>query len=114
MRFTKSASFTVLQRKTWRENNLAGSDEDIAGKFDKHLIGQFGPYVMRYRTATLTSIVLMLLYTVANLANPYLIGLAIDQYISHSALGGLALIGVILLVVNIIMWQAQYWQFWTM
>ena len=29
-------------------------------------------------------------------------------------LRGLAIIGVILLVVNIAMWQAQYWQIWTM
>src|SRR5258708_15734692 len=69
---------------------------------------------MRYRTATLASIILMLLYTVANLANPYLIGVAIDRYIGHSDLAGLAWIGGILILVNVIMWQAQYWQVWTM
>src|SRR5258708_20021696 len=69
---------------------------------------------MRYRTATLASIILMLLYTVANLANPYLIGVAIDRYIGHSDLAGLAWIVGILILVNVIMWQAQYWQVSTM
>lgn len=110
----KSQPSTSLQRTSWRENYLAGSDEDITGKFDWRLTRQFGPYIMRYRTATLASIILMLLYTVANLANPYLIGVAIDRYIGHSDLAGLAWIGGILILVNVIMWQAQYWQVWTM
>ncbi|MFL5625048.1 MAG: ABC transporter ATP-binding protein [Ktedonobacteraceae bacterium] len=110
----KSKSSTLFHRTSWRENYLASSDEDISGKFDWRLVKQFSPYILRYRTATLASIVLMLLYTVANLANPYLIGVAIDRYISQSDLAGLALIGGILILVNIIMWQAQYWQVWTM
>jgi hypothetical protein len=39
---------------------------------------------------------------------------AIDQFIGHGDVKGLALISVALIVVNILMWQAQYWQVWTM
>ena len=98
----------------WRENSLESDDENVTQRFDWHLIGKFAPYLARYRFATIASVVLMLLYTAFSLANPYLIGVAIDQFITHSNLGGLAILGVVLLVVNIGMWQAQYWQVWTM
>jgi len=111
----RMSSYTAhRQRNRWRENSLEGADENVTQNFDWQLIGKFGPYLARYRRATLASVGLMLLYTAFSLANPYLIGVAIDQFISRSDLQGLAFIGVLLLVVNIGMWQAQYWQVWTM
>jgi ABC-type multidrug transport system fused ATPase/permease subunit len=108
-------SYIAYRRRTaWIENSLAHSDEDINAKFDWGSIRLFGPYIARYRFQVALSILLMLIFTGLNLANPYLIGVAIDSYISQRNIGGLALIGVILLVVNIAMWQAQYWQIWTM
>ena len=102
------------QRHRWRENSLESADENIAGKFDWYIIRKFLPYLARYKGWTLSSVILMLLYTACSLANPYLIGLAIDQFISHNDVRGLTMIGVVLIVVNILMWQAQYWQVWTM
>src|SRR5947209_5078392 len=105
---------TQRWRNPWHENSLEGADEDVSKKFNWQLTGKFGPYVARYRGWTSASIALMLLYTVFNLANPYLIGVAIDRFIGHNDLRGLAIIGVVLIIVNICMWQAQYWQVWTM
>jgi ATP-binding cassette, subfamily B, multidrug efflux pump len=102
------------QRHRWRENSLESADENTAGKFDWYIISKFLPYLARYKGRTLASVILMLLYTACSLANPYLIGLAIDQFISHNDVRGLTMIGVVLIVVNILMWQAQYWQVWTM
>ncbi|HEU0000843.1 MAG TPA: ABC transporter ATP-binding protein [Ktedonobacteraceae bacterium] len=102
------------QRKLWRENSLERSDENVSRKFDWQLIGKFGPYLARYKGWTFASIGLMLLYILFSLANPYLIGVAIDQFISHGDLKGLAIISVVLIVINVLMWQAQYWQVWTM
>ena len=111
----KQNSYTTHgQRIRWRENSLEGADENVSKKFDWYVIRKFGPYVARYKSWTLASIALMVLYTVLNLANPFLIGVAIDQFISHSDLRGLAITGTILIVVNVFMWQAQYWQVWTM
>src|SRR5579872_542440 len=111
----KNASYTAFKSRTvWRENRLENADENESGKFSWYLTRRFAPYIARYRGSTLTSIVLMLLYTAFSLATPFLIGLAIDQYIQHGDLHGLAIIGIIMLVVNIAMWQAQYWQVWTM
>ena len=107
--------FMAHRRKSrLRENSLESSDENVSGSFSWHYIKQFGPYIARYRAAVVGSFVLMLVYTLLNLANPYLIGVAIDSFITHHDLRGLGIIGVILLVVNVLMWQAQYWQVWTM
>lgn len=112
---TKVASYvTYRQRRSWGENSLEGSDENINGNFDWKLAGQFRPYLARYKGATIASIVLMLLYTVFSLANPYLIGVAIDNFITHSDIQGLTIISIVLLVDNLLMWQSQYWQVWTM
>ena len=105
---------TQRWRNPWHENSLEGADEDVSKKFNWYLVKEFAPYVARYRGWTLASVVLMLLYTAFSLANPYLIGLAIDQYIGHNDIRGLAIIGIVLIVVNVFMWQAQYWQVWTM
>ncbi|MHB8600714.1 MAG: ABC transporter ATP-binding protein [Ktedonobacteraceae bacterium] len=112
---TKNASYAAFKSRTvWRENRLENADENESGKFSWYLTRRFAPYIARYRGSTITSIVLMLLYTVFSLATPFLIGLAIDQYITHGDLHGLAIIGIIMLAVNVLMWQAQYWQVWTM
>ena len=111
----KASSYAAQrQQHYWRENSLAFADEDEALHFDWKLVKSFGPYLARYRGATLVSVLLMLVYIVLNLSNPYLIGLAIDSFITNHDLNGLAVMSVILLVLNVAMWQAQYWQVWTM
>jgi ABC-type multidrug transport system fused ATPase/permease subunit len=109
-----SAYTTRDKRNRWHENTLERADENITGKFDWYIIRKFRPYLALYKRWTLASVILMLLYTVLNLANPYLIGVAIDRFIGHNDWRGLAIIGTILIVINILMWQAQYWQVWTM
>jgi len=95
-------------------SDLTLMDEDESGTFEWGLAARFLPYIRPYRLAALGSVALMLLYTAANLATPALIGVAIDRYIRHGDLPGLTFISIVLLVVNAVMWQAQYWQVWTM
>ena len=102
------------RRRHWRENALESSDENVGKKFDWQLIRKFGPYLARYKGWTFASIGLLLLYILFSLANPFLIGMAIDRFISHGDLKGLALISIVLIGINVLMWQAQYWQVWTM
>src|SRR5437870_3857481 len=99
-KLTKYAYVNQKKQHSWKENSLAGSDEDIESKFEWRVIKHFGPYISRYKLPALASVLLMLLYTAFNLANPYLIGVAIDTYISGGDLGGLAFIGIVLLLVN--------------
>lgn len=98
----------------WNENSLAQSDENEELSFNWREVHMFYPYLARYRWQLILSGVLMLVYTILNLLNPYLIGLAIDNFITHRDLPGLEEISIILLVQNVAMWQAQYWQVWTM
>ncbi|HEU5375859.1 MAG TPA: ABC transporter ATP-binding protein [Ktedonobacteraceae bacterium] len=112
MRMSSYAANRLHHR--WSENSLESADESESSKFEWSLIGKFGPYLARYKGWTISSLVLMLLYTALNLANPFLIGLAIDRFIVQKDLEGLAIIGGVLIVVNVLMWQAQYWQVWTM
>lgn len=111
---TTDASAAQQQRKHWIENSLERADEDLSGHFSWSLVKKFGPYLAGYKGWAIASILLMLVYTTLNLANPFLIGLAIDQFIGRNDLHGLAMIGIVLIVVNVAMWQAQYWQVWTM
>jgi ABC-type multidrug transport system fused ATPase/permease subunit len=104
----------TLQRKRWRENSLEMADEDLEGSFNWTTTRKFLPYISHYKKWTLASIALMLVYTGLNLSNPFLIGLAIDKFIGQNNLEGLALLSVVLIFVNVAMWQAQYWQVWTM
>jgi ABC-type multidrug transport system fused ATPase/permease subunit len=110
-----SSSYAEYRRShRWRENSLAGDDEDFSGKFDWRLIHRFGPYLARYRAASVASVILMLVYTGLNIANPFLIGVAIDNFITRDDLGGLVVVSIGLILLNIAMWQAQYWQVWSM
>jgi ABC-type multidrug transport system fused ATPase/permease subunit len=106
----------VQRRMTnvWRENSLAHMDEDLTGAIRWGIVRRFRPYLTQYKGTVVISMVCMLLYTALNLANPFLIGLAIDNFIVRRDLGGLTAIAVGLLVLNVAMWQAQYWQVWTM
>ena len=112
---TVTQSYLDYRRKNyWRENSLAQADEELEGHFDLKLIAQFGPYARKYQSVVWLSVVLMLVYTALNVANPYLIGVVIDSFIGRKDLHGMAVIGIVLLAVNIAMWLAQYFQVWTM
>jgi ABC-type multidrug transport system fused ATPase/permease subunit len=111
----KAGAYTAYRRRSaLRESDLAGLDEDEGHGFDWRLVGRFRPYLAPYRGATLGSIALMIVYTGANLANPYLIGVAAIDRIQHGDIPGLIGVGGILLAVNVSMWLAQYGQVWTM
>jgi ABC-type multidrug transport system fused ATPase/permease subunit len=111
----RAESYAEQRRQhTWSENRLAFADEDENLNFDWKVVRMFFPYIGRYKTPAILSMILMLVYTGLNLLNPFLIGLAIDHFIINGDLPGLAGLSVVFLIVNVAMWQAQYWQVWTM
>lgn len=103
-----------VRRDYWSENSLESADEDISRKLDRSLIRKFVPYASRYQGWVIASIALTLIYTALNLVNPFLIGLAIDQFISQNDPYGLAIISAVLIVVSILTWLTQYLQAWSM
>jgi ABC-type multidrug transport system fused ATPase/permease subunit len=111
----RAALYSEYRRQhTWRENSLAYSDQDEGAGFEWKLVRMFFPYIRRYKRPAIASLILMLLYTGLNLLNPYLVGLAIDLFITNHDLAGLAGLSIVFLIVNVAMWQAQFWQVWSM
>ncbi len=113
----RSESYVAYRRRSAiRESDLAGLDEDESASFSWGLIKRFGPYIAPYRRAAVASALLMVLATLANLVTPLLIGAVIDlaQYGRLHSAADLTGVGIALLVVNVVAWQAQYWQVWTM
>jgi ATP-binding cassette subfamily B protein len=110
-----AVSYAEVRRNAMHRSLLASLDEDEgAGGFDWRMVRLFGPYIRPYRLAAFASAALMIVYTLANLAIPYLIGVAIDNYITHHSLTGLSYTMIALVVVNVVMWVGQYFQVWTM
>ncbi len=110
-----TTSYAEYRRQhNWSENSLAYADENETLDFSWNVVRMFYPYINRYKTPAVASMFLILAATVLNLANPYLIGLAIDSFITNHNLTGLGVMSVVFLLVNMAMWQAQYWQVWTM
>lgn len=58
----------------------------------------------------LMAMCLMLVVSLSSLAGPYLLKLAIDNYIARGNLSGLAAVSVLYVLVSVINWAANYWQ----
>ena len=99
---------------TLRQSDMAGLDGEYFGTLSWALVARFGPYLRPYRAVGIGSVGLLLVYTATNLAYPYLIGLAMDRFIGARDVNAVTVVGVALVVNSVVMWQAQFWQVWTM
>lgn len=97
-----------------RRGDLAASDSMLDQPFDWADVGYIGAYVRPYLKQAVISALLIIVYALGNVLNPYLIGLGIDLFIGRGDLQGLMVVVGGLLVVNVGMWAAQYWQVWLM
>jgi ABC-type multidrug transport system fused ATPase/permease subunit len=93
---------------------LASGEYDLDHPFDWRLLGRLGRYLRPYGGRAVLSTALMVIHALANLLNPYLIGLAIDRSIARGDRAGLGVLCLVLLAVNVGMWAAQYGQVWLM
>ena len=59
-------------------------------------------YLTPYKVGLVVVLILVIIYTLLGLAGPYLMGVAIDQYIAVKRLDGLALIALMMLTVYIL------------
>lgn len=101
-------------RRPLTKSDLAYMDENEGGSFNWEMIKRFAPYVAPYKYEALLSAVLMVVYTVTMLVGPLLIKQAIDAISHGEGLGRLSVITAELLLTYLVVWQAQYWQVWTM
>jgi ABC-type multidrug transport system fused ATPase/permease subunit len=71
-------------------------------------------YVAPYRLKVLASAVMMVVVSLSSLLPPYLLGVAIDRYITAGNLAGLTGVAAIYVGVYLVNWLAFYWQTYVM
>src|SRR3990172_12920957 len=88
-----------------------GWDDDELGKlYDHQVMRRLVPYLRPYKRQTVIAILSMLVFAVASNIQPWLIGMAIDDYIPNGDLDGVAVLGGILIGLAAISWGAQWVQ----
>jgi ATP-binding cassette subfamily B protein len=90
-------------------------DDDILGKaYDARLMRRLLQYLRPYWRHVAVALAAILVGGGASLAQPYLIKVAIDQYIATGRLAGLDRLALVYLTVLIVGFAAEYVQTWTM
>ena len=77
---------------------------------DTKVLVRLWKYMRPFRWHVFTAAFLMIVVSASNLAGPYLLKVAIDEYIAKKNLAGLNFITLLYLVIYIVNWLGQYWQ----
>ena len=86
-------------------------DEEVFGSaYDQRVILRLGPFISPYKKMATISVVAMIIYTITQVAVPWMIALAIDDYIVAEDWDGLNLIVIVFMVVALINWGTNYLQ----
>jgi ATP-binding cassette subfamily B multidrug efflux pump len=90
-------------------------DDDVLGKaYDARLMRRLLQYLRPYWRSVVAALVTIVVGGAASLVQPYLIKVAIDEYIAARRLTGLDRLALIYLAVLVIAFVAEYAQTWTM
>jgi ATP-binding cassette subfamily B protein len=90
-------------------------DEEVLGKaYDARLMRRLLQYVRPYWQQIALALVAIAVGAAAELAQPYLVKVAIDRYIAVGQLDGLGRLAALYLVVLLVEFVADYGQTWTM
>jgi ATP-binding cassette subfamily B multidrug efflux pump len=91
------------------------SDDEVLGKaYDARLMRRLLEYLRPYWRQVALALLTIIVSAVASLAQPYLIKIAIDRYISRRQLAGLDGLAALYLTVLVASFAAEYFQTWTL
>jgi ATP-binding cassette, subfamily B, multidrug efflux pump len=94
---------------------LSGHDDEVLGKaYDARLMRRLLQYLRPYWLQVLVALAAIVAGGAASLAQPYLIKVAIDQYVAARQLDGLNNLALLFLGVLVVAFVAEYTQTWTM
>ncbi|MDO8568930.1 MAG: ABC transporter transmembrane domain-containing protein, partial [Dehalococcoidales bacterium] len=94
-----------------RPGSLASSDDVIFGKpYDSRVVSRMAKYFAPYKVALPLTIASTLVYTFTVVANPYLVGIAENNYILTKNVTGLNLIVLLFIGNALLNWGAYYTQ----
>jgi len=95
--------------------NSIHHEEEIMGKaYDSRLMKRLIVYLKPYIVHVIVSVILMSIFTVMNLAGPYLVKIAVDEYFQPGRIHDLTFILMIYLVVMAFQFVAQFSQAYLM
>lgn len=80
--------------------NTVKQDEELKTRSNREIIIRLLGYLKPYKLKVLIVLILLIFVMVCELVNPYLLKIAIDNYIANSNLNGLMLIGIGMFVYN--------------
>jgi ATP-binding cassette subfamily B protein len=85
--------------------SLSGSDEIVYGKpYDSRVVSRLVGYFKARKVAVIITIAATLLFTFSSVANPYIVGLAENNYIVAGNLGGLNIIVMVFIGMGLLNW----------
>lgn len=88
-------------------------EEEALGKaYDARLMKRLLAYIRPYRWAVVVAVVLLLVLSLLHIATPYLIQVAIDDYITPGNLDGLGLLTLVFVGVLVLSSAVQFAQTW--
>lgn len=82
--------------------NTVKQDEDLKRRSNFEIIKRLLAYLKEYKMKVLVVILLMIYVMVCNILNPYLLKIAIDDYIGAKNINGLMKIGVFMTLLNLL------------
>jgi ATP-binding cassette subfamily B multidrug efflux pump len=89
-------------------------DEVLGRSYDARLMRRLLTYLWPYRRQVVVSFVAIVAGALAQLAQPYLMKIAIDQYIATGQLAGLDRLAAVYLAILVAAFAAEYVQTWTL
>src|SRR4029079_7871147 len=94
---------------------VSAHDEDVLGKaYDAQLMRRLIAYLRPYRPQVAVAFAAITVGAIVALAQPYLIKVAIDEYIAKRQIDGLDRLAVLYVVLLVAGFTAEYVQTWTM
>ncbi len=84
--------------------------EELGRIYDPKLTRRLLPFLRPYRGRVAVAILAMLVYSVASYAQPWLIGIAVRDYVDTGDSNGVAKVGVGLIALALVSWIAQWVQ----
>lgn len=82
--------------------NTVKQDEDIRKFSNSEIMKRLLNYLKSYKLKVFIVVLLLIFVMLVNLANPYLLKVAIDKNINNNDLNGLLLIGAVMIIMNLL------------
>ena len=90
-------------------------DEEVFGSvYDQRVVLRLLPYILPFKALVFVATVAMLIYTASQVAVPWIIGVAIDDYIRAGDLEGLTWIFGLFIVIAVVNWGTNFLQQFSM